>query len=546
MSRITFVIPNRGGKHIDFVINQLRKYYPDEKYLVVNQEDDEPFKRGPLFNIAYHYITTDYICFIDNDIFFKSYIDLVDIYEKNKCQVLMPFNIIEQVNIVNDNYIATSVGKKIVISNDHSFGPRGGVSFVSKQAYKDLNGFSTLLMGYGYEDNEFATRCDKNKFINTDNVICHITHPTRDVKNLHQQLNCVLFNNEGADVHGGISTTEYRELYKKMENDVLYIGATDISTSQPKAKELLELHKPENIRKACEYMCDYYIKKYVTSDYILLGVPKHMNIGDTLIWEAEKELLDKLPYKRLATFFFGTYMSHIKEKISDEDIIIFSGGGYLNDIWGGTLEYIYQVLDAFPNNKVIFLPNSVYKKNSNNIIFNKILNNFKKRKHKPVILSREYQSIKNSRRIFGATATHILAPDVVLTWDVMKYLEKNGLSYDTGSGTLFIDRDDRERISNKTFDYDCKSDWPQMKDRPSYADVNMRCIYWEKDVKDRLIIDAIRWVNKFGVVYSNRMHGSILSWLLGKETYLINNSYGKSKSLYETWLLDDNKFKIIE
>ena len=43
-------------------------------------------------------------------------------------------------------------------------------------------------------------------------------------------------------------------------------------------------------------MCDYYMKKYITSNYVLIGVPKHMNIGDTLIWQAEKELLDKLDY----------------------------------------------------------------------------------------------------------------------------------------------------------------------------------------------------------------------------------------------------------
>ena len=65
-----------------------------------------------------------------------------------------------------------------------------------------------------------------------------------------------------------------------------------------------------------------------------------------------------------------------------------------------------------------------------------------------------------------------------------------------------------------------------------------RCADWESNVKDRLIIETIEWVKKYEKVYSNRMHGAILAWFLGKETYLINNSYGKSKSLYETWLLD--------
>lgn len=544
MSRITFVIPNRGGKHIDFVIKQLKRFYPNEKYVVVVQEDNEPFKRGPIFNVSYEYTDTEYLCFIDNDIFFKNFVDLIGIYKNRGCQVLQPFNVIEQVTLTGESYTVTKIGKPNIITDNHTFGPRGGITFVSRETFKNLNGFSSLLMGYGYEDNEFACRCGKGKFININNHICHITHPTRDTKNLHQQLNCVLFNNEPTSVHGGIDSTSYKELYKENRNGVLYVGVTDICSTNKRANELLTLHKPESIRLACEYMCDYYIKKYVTSNYVLLGVPKHMNIGDTLIWEAEKTLLDKLPHKRIATFFFGTYMHHIK--ITSNDVIVFSGGGYLNDVWGGSLDYINKVLETFPNNKVVFLPNSVYKSKTNSPGFVKFQELIKKRKNKPVIFSREYQGIKNARKLFGINAVHILVPDVVLAWDINKYMKDHNIQHINGNKTLFIDRNDRERISSKVFTYDAKSDWKQMIKRPDYANENMRCVDWEATVKDRLINETIKWVDQYSKVYSNRMHGAILAWLLGKETYLINNSYGKSKSLYETWLLDATNLKMIE
>ena len=544
MSSITFIIPNRGGKHIDFVIKQLKRFYPNEKYVVVVQEDNEPFKRGPIFNVSYEYTDTEYLCFIDNDIFFKNFVDLIGIYKTRGCQVLQPFNVIEQVTITGDTYTVTKVGKPNIITDNHTFGPRGGITFVSRETFKNLNGFSSLLMGYGYEDNEFACRCGKGKFININNHICHITHPTRDTKNLHQQLNCVLFNNEPTSVHGGIDSTSYKELYKENRNGVLYVGVTNICSTNEKANELLSLHKPESIRLACEYMCDYYIRKYVTGNYVLLGVPKHMNIGDTLIWEAEKTLLDKLPHKRIATFFFGTYMHHIK--ITSSDVIVFSGGGYLNDVWGGSLDYINKVLETFPNNKVVFLPNSVYKSKTNSPGFVKFQELIRKRKNKPVIFSREYQGIKNARKLFGINAVHILVPDVVLAWDINKYMEAHNIQHINGNKILFIDRNDRERISSKVFTYDAKSDWKQMIKRPEYANENMRCVDWEATVKDRLINETIKWVDQYSKVYSNRMHGAILAWLLGKETYLINNSYGKSKSLYETWLLDATNLKMIE
>ena len=88
MSKITFIIPNRGGKHIDFVIKQLKLFYPDEKYMVIIQEDNEPFKRGQLFNISYKYTDTEYLCFIDNDIFFKNFVDLIKIYKDKICKIL--------------------------------------------------------------------------------------------------------------------------------------------------------------------------------------------------------------------------------------------------------------------------------------------------------------------------------------------------------------------------------------------------------------------------------------------------------------------------
>lgn len=546
MSKITFVIPNRGGKHIDFVISQLKKFYPNDDYIVVCQEDNEPFKRGQLFNVSYNYIKTDYICFIDNDLFFKGYVDLIGLYKKKNCQVLMPFNVIEQVDVIDkDKYKVTKIGNKLIIGDDNRFGPRGGITFLSTDTFKKMDGYSNLLIGYGYEDNEFACRCDKSGFVNIDNHICHITHPTRDTKNLHQQLNCVLFNNEDHINHGGFSTTLYTEVYNKNIDGVMYIGATDIRSTNERTMELLSLHNPENIRVACEYMCDFYVKKHIKGNYTLVLVPKHMNIGDTMIWEAERDLLNKLPYKRVATYFYGTYMSNIK--ISETDTIVFSGGGYINDIWGGTLDYINRILTSFPKNPIVFLPNSVYIKNPGNPDLKKMISLLKKRSKKPVLMSREYQGIKNARRIFGSSVTHELVPDVVLSWNVESFMKSHNIDFENGNGqTLFLDRNDREKIGVVKFKYDKNTDWLQMKKRPEYADEKMRCVDWEANVKDRLLSETIRFVNKYSRVYSNRMHGAILSWLLGKETYLINNSYGKSKSLYETWFLDDKKIKLID
>ena len=39
---------------------------------------------------------------------------------------------------------------------------------------------------------------------------------------------------------------------------------------------------------------------------------------------------------------------------------------------------------------------------------------------------------------------------------------------------------------------------------------------------------GVEHISKYDRVFSNRLHGAILSILLGKETYIIDNSYGKN------------------
>lgn len=80
--------------------------------------------------------------------------------------------------------------------------------------------------------------------------------------------------------------------------------------------------------------------------------------------------------------------------------------------------------------------------------------------------------------------------------------------------------------------------------RPKYIQPKLSCNEWHDKVKDNLIIDAINFIMPYNTIYSNRMHGAILAWLLNKKTYLINNSYGKSLSLYDTWFSNDKNINM--
>lgn len=268
----------------------------------------------------------------------------------------------------------------------------------------------------------------------------------------------------------------------------------------------------------------------VDNKYILLGVPKHMNLGDTLIWEAETQILDSLNKERCSTYFFNTNPDDIN--VNKDTILVWNGGGYFSDVWGGTLKYIENILTKFNDNKHIFLPNSVFFNNESNLI--SINNVLKQCNNEIIVYSRELQSYKQAFKL--ENVTNILMPDIVLGWDINKYMKEHNIKNTTGTDVLYISRNDREKLKGSDFEFTTKSDWPTLINKPSYVKYS-NINDWEKYVKPLLVNDSINFIMPYNKVYSDRMHGAILSWLLNKETILIDNSYHKSKSLYDTWLV---------
>jgi pyruvyl transferase EpsO len=272
------------------------------------------------------------------------------------------------------------------------------------------------------------------------------------------------------------------------------------------------------------------LANHITSKYILIGLPRHMNLGDTLIWEAEVQILNSLKAPRLYSYFFGTE----NLKIDNNTIIVWSGGGYFSDVWPNSLKYIRKMLSKYSNNKHVFLPNSVFFGSEESVIETNAA--IKQCKKEVVIFSRERQSIQEAKKLNGITS--ILLPDVVLGWDIEKYMSEHKLQNTTCEKTLYISRNDREKIAAQEVKADKVSDWPTMVSKPKYLK-DCDAHFWSLDIRWRLVNEAINFIAPYKTVYSDRMHGAILAWLLKKETVLIDNSYHKSKSLYNTWLKNE-------
>ena len=55
---------------------------------------------------------------------------------------------------------------------------------------------------------------------------------------------------------------------------------------------------------------------------------------------------------------------------------------------------------------------------------------------------------------------------------------------------------------------------------------------------EAMIKEGVEFISPYREVETTRLHGCILSILLNKQVVLVNNSYGKNRNFYESWLQD--------
>lgn len=235
MNNICFIIPNRGGVHIDYVIRRLKEFYPNSEYLIITQDDDKPFMRGQLFNIGFNYTSCEYLCLFDNDMFFKTYVDLIGEYTKQNAVLLQPFMNICQCKLNEDGtYTQTSSRRK-------ASSQKGGVSFISRKNFIKVNGMSNMYIGYGYEDNEFDSRCGGIKSCNAD--IMHISHVTNATPqfNTRKYPNRVLFEQRR---NRSVQKDGYNEtLYDVISDEMLDIDIREVKVNNIRMKDDFEYQK---------------------------------------------------------------------------------------------------------------------------------------------------------------------------------------------------------------------------------------------------------------------------------------------------------------
>jgi pyruvyl transferase EpsO len=302
----------------------------------------------------------------------------------------------------------------------------------------------------------------------------------------------------------------------------------------------------------------------IDRDYVLLELPYYANTGDLLIWEGERFFLRNIPYKCLHIASKDTY--NVKRSLSKDTIILLQGGGNFGDLWRDCQSFRLRVIEKYPHNKIIIFPQTVFYESDEVLRQDaKIMS-----AHANLtICARDKVSYDILKTHFDNTI--LLVPDMAFCIPPERLLQYVIQEKD---GVLFIKRTDKELSDYSTsfipFHRQSSlkiSDWPSFERRllidfilrkslgvksllarchvPTRLLDKMIDCYVEYIYKPLHIRMGVRFLSGYNRIYATRLHVAILSVLLCKPFTLLDNSYEKNRSFYETCLSDVEEIRFI-
>ncbi len=271
---------------------------------------------------------------------------------------------------------------------------------------------------------------------------------------------------------------------------------------------------------------------YFAKKIILIGTSEHSNIGDAAIATGEYEFIRRYfkDYKliEISTYKFNDYLPYFMNIINDDDLIFLHGGGNMGDKYLKEEDVHRYVVQNFPNNKIIILPQTIYFTNDNELeISRKIYN-----AHSNLtIFTRGNISLKFAQENFPNVKSYE-AMDSALILSYKFNYERKGIL------CCIRDLNDESGFDSKLYNDIFKI----IKNNDSgYSYTNN---LWDSDIrKDQrnfVIHEQLKNFSKHKLIITDRLHGLIFS-LITNTPCIVMSSYNYKLNEYVD-MLKGNKF----
>lgn len=299
------------------------------------------------------------------------------------------------------------------------------------------------------------------------------------------------------------------------------------------------------IKKNIIWIINYvnlYIKHWIYGNkyFVLIGSPLHGNLGDQALVLGELNFFhEKKKGYKLIDIPSEIFQQNTKKftKIIKDRIILIHAGGFLGDTWINEERMVRTVIQSFPNNKIIILPQTIYFSNTSDGIQEQTLSEQIYNEHNNLVICTREETSFNLAKTMFPNQKALLIPDMAL------YL-KPCIREKSENIALLCLRVDIEGILS---DFEKENVEESLK-KYDFADIK----YTDTVIKRKIYqfmrkYEVTKKLKEFAqakLVVTDRLHGMIFALLTGTPCIVLPNHNYKVSGVYQ-WIKKSNIIKFI-
>lgn len=303
----------------------------------------------------------------------------------------------------------------------------------------------------------------------------------------------------------------------------------------------------------------------VDRDYVLMGLPYYLNVGDILIWEGTRQYLRTLPHRCLNP----GYRYREEDRIGDDTLILLQGGGNFGDLWRWVQDERLDILRRHPRNPAVLFPVSCWYEDAELM-----------RRDAEELAGHSNLTICVRDQASYDRLTGHFRNRILLVPDMAFFIDPAPLRKFNVSGSndyLYLKRSDKEWVSGKAMRPPVPTrgrtvaDWPSLEQVPWHWALYQAVLAWGRQARYRrgvwrvsdggvqlsdwfyhqvcrrlLIRQGAAFIGRHGEITTTRLHGAILAILMDKTVCAVDNRDGKISAFFRTWLEGIEGVELVE
>ncbi len=263
----------------------------------------------------------------------------------------------------------------------------------------------------------------------------------------------------------------------------------------------------------------------------IIGEPRHGNIGDSAIAEAERKFIYNTfrGNCRISDVFVDDYRYDYDmwdKLIRKKDIICLHGGGNLGDLWYNEELFREKIIERFPENRIIIFPQSMMFRSEEKL---KKARQVYTHHKKLTMVARDQVTYESMKSAFP-NCDIIFTPDIVLSMNNIFDEYANNKREKIG---LFLRNDVEKALSDDSINelkaflgkHEYTYDILDMVDPVSITIEN----------RSELVKKKLNTISSYRLIITDRLHAMVFSALTGTPCIVLGNNHHKVSGCYQ-WI----------